>query len=780
MFWAEVNDLTGWLCGIKIHPEETISYFVIKKRGVGLDKWLGYFPKDTQMEAMELAIIDEVHTLNLYVYDRKELTPIRYVKDEIDQLLKQGSKLSWQEPTRDSLPLQDYTGWLVKALPKGNIFGQYGLVKEDVIENGIRKLVGWWYNDEEEVLRKSKEHSPNMKIWLPLKELTPIRYIGIEKKAAPESYTDKSDVDSPFRDLTEWHWEDKNLSFPKDEFIGEDTQEFKTKPKVFREFDHYPDQAYDGVQASQKLSWQVVDNLEGWLVKFIYKGEPRQITFGIVIKDYRNVLEYGLFNLRGWFSTLFKDYPEDTEEGEIKRVIQKFKNGDAPDTLNSSRYEIIPLRKVLDLDKIANELPKAEEIVQYDISPLTEMNLYPSKRKDNYDYKKRNTKGDEEMLFEKGLHQSIDRPETNRDLTPYGSKLSWKEVDIIHDDLEGWLVKAKDLSVPHNIYYGVVLLHRKYSPEKVGLLALWELNIEDTIKKSKEWELNYRHALGITEFYSNHYEITPLYQINLESQSSQNQLFIYIKPDDKIPLNIDDPHTTVVYLKNSIEGKDRQKVIDNISKLLKDYKKPELSFGGIAVFDDEDKSRVILINFENGAELYSDLINILSEYIDIDRDYNFIPHMTIDKNLSIDKLPEYKWQPSCIYIEFEKNVPAIEIEFETGKVKETQNLDETVDDDLEKLSWQLNLTGFKVIYYSTHPIYGRQTPTEGIVIEQTETDYIIYPITNPYGNWKVPTYTRAEIPIQGFYTVIPIKYIGSIDDFIKESSRHIENIYTTN
>jgi len=650
MYWAEVNNFIGWLCEVEYTGTSLPLYTVIMKKGAELDKWegtgVGVDIKAITERAKRIFRLP-VYPYNLYEYNKDKLTPIRYVKDEIDQLLKQGSKLSWQDPTQDSLPLQDYTGWLIKALPKDILVWVwvYCLIKEDKIEDGIRKLIGWWYDTEEEVLRKSEEHVPNIKAWFSrLDKIIPIRYIGIEKQAAPESYTSGSDVDTQkFRNLNDWHWEDKSLPFLKDEYdVGEDTQEYKQKPKVFREIDKPPDQAYDGIVASQKLSWQIVENLTGWLVKCIHKGKPEQITFGVVINDRRDP-DYGFFNLRGWFSTLFKDYPEDTEESTIKEVIQKFKNGDAPGSLNSSRYEIIPMRKVIDMDKLANlnklswqydisekdrdkrykplisisfeqlkkilplfdnlskeefrnpgvyiiqgykkdlifeiirdtlnigadiyvsdvsfynefreltknlnskeeevnvlikllkgnqklswqpyplekmlaskvgdiwevqdltekktyyyivqrnlkegvnwqkekgikflgqgayelkdvldfyiysrhylleffipfqdriptylgnvkdfiktssELPKAEEIVQYDINPLTEMNLYPSKRKDNYDYKKRNTKGDEEMLFEKGLHQSVDRPETNRELTPY-AKLSWQEIKNI-------------------------------------------------------------------------------------------------------------------------------------------------------------------------------------------------------------------------------------------------------------------------------------------------------------------------------------------------------------
>ena len=448
--------------------------------------------------------------------------------------------------------------------------------------------------------------------------------------ASPESYTSNSGIDDEtFCDLSQNHWEDKNLPFLKDEYLGEDEVPLKfildPNANGNTKLDKPTNPAYNGIIANLRLSW-IIDTADDLRNKKYYS------LLRISFKDFKKITPF--------FNNISIEKPSSNNswvtyfQGYWKDLVFEFIKGDYGidvyvdnfefyDKFNKLIHDIrlsknsftifqnllkenqsILVNKQSSL-KFSSDLPNAEEIVQYDFAPETQLNQYPSKRKDNWDYKKRNTKGDEETIFEKGLHQDMNRAETGRDLIPYASKLSYQNG-------------------------------------------------------------------------------------NVESFSSQNSLFIYIKPDDKVPLKIDNAHTTLVYCKNSVEESSRQKVIEDISKLLKDYEKPECSFGGTAIFDNDDKSRVILINFENGAELYSRVIEVLSKYIEISKDYDFIPHMTINKTLDIDELPEYKWKPNCIYIEFEKDVPAIEIEFKTGKIKEVQNLDETLKDNLNKLTWKEN------------------------------------------------------------------------------------------
>lgn len=573
------------------------------------------------------------------------------------------------------------------------------------------------------------------------------------KIAAPETYTDASDVDQPeFRDLSQWHWEDKTLPFLKDEYPGEseDSIKFPQDPKSRSntELDNYPNQAYNGVTA-QNLAW-----------------------------------------------------------------------------------------------KEASDLPKAEDIIFYDYGPETTINQYPSRRKDNQDLKKRKTKENEELLFEKGLHQTVDRPETQREITPYSNKLtyienkvafklSWKEPsentlrkeeitrlnqilidaqsrdwvywnpdyyvnadgigtltprddarteltinfhtvasnyvvvlskltsqDFAEYKSEGWqFIAANNYEEIKEAVESLKQYYRNYHntrPEDVVLS--WKEPSENTldyetvlhINKSLEeaadgeWEYvpgefvlkngarpgrlfsssrevfiegYYRaynnviieligsatdsygaeieevraiRTVKISEISAAIAELKKEFQQEQTVIASQNSLFMYIKPGTDFPIDAKTPHVTICYLKTTVFNKDRQNIINKIAHLLKQYSRPRCSFTGTAVFDDENKSKVILVNFEKGADLYTNILNVLEDYIDIDRvkEYDFIPHLTIDKTLTITNLPEYSWEPNCMYIEFERNVPAIEIEFGTGKVRESENLDKTSNTAIEKIAWE--------------------------------------------------------------------------------------------
>jgi len=98
-------------------------------------------------------------------------------------------KLSWQEPIDFAAPLSDYTGWIVQVFNKvDNVISLYGLIKDDSIENNIRKLEGWWYSSIEEVLQNI-DHFPNMKIWFSqIEKIRLIRYMENQKQASSEDF----------------------------------------------------------------------------------------------------------------------------------------------------------------------------------------------------------------------------------------------------------------------------------------------------------------------------------------------------------------------------------------------------------------------------------------------------------------------------------------------------------------------------------------------------------------------------------------------------------------
>jgi len=368
------------------------------------------------------------------------------------------------------------------------------------------------------------------------------------KQASPESYTDKSDIDSEFRNLNDWHWEDKNLPFLKDEFPGEDTHYYKKDPLVFQELDEEQGYAYNGVQASQKLSWQFASDayyeLEDILRKENYSFHREGDNIVIDEKDYAylpsltQLPDNVQFNNEGNVNlnslTQLPDNVQFNNEGSVflPSLIQlpdnvQFNNKgnvflSSLTQLPDNKEQIFKNdgivwyddeRKVYDpRTRKFSSLPNAEDITEYDISPLNEMNLYPSKRKDNYDYKVRNTKGDEEMIFEKGLHQTVGRPETNRDIVPYGSKLSWKSdiQEVVND--EEWQELRKSF----------VNTWKKTPEENIKKLRDYLGGMEDPLKLRRVH--NYLTGSGFRIGVISHPEITKLLEEVREKRKENKKL----------------------------------------------------------------------------------------------------------------------------------------------------------------------------------------------------------------------------------------------------------------
>jgi len=403
------------------------------------------------------------------------------------------------------------------------------------------------------------------------------------------------------------------------------------------------------------MFWIEIEDLTGWLCKTydnnIKGGMP---LYSVICKRGR-----GLDKWIGYDPTPNMTYA--IEKATLHAVIEEgfydFLMG-----YEFERKELTPIRKVIDINAISSKLSwKIMSDAYYELESIL--------RKYNYSFHRVN---DNIVIDHKGpvyLNNITQLPENtvfnNEGFVALNNITQLPENTVFNNKGNVYLNNITQL--PENTVFNnkgnVYLFHLPYLPE----------NKEQIFKNDGKVYYNKDN-----EYYS-----------RIDKYTKQNKLFIYVKPEDPPPLSIEEAHTTIVYLNNEVEEKDRQKIILDISNILKNYSPPKCSWEGVATFDNDDKSRVILINFENGAELYSDIVETLSKYIDVDRDYNFIPHTTIDKDLEISELPEYSWNPKSIYIEFEENIPAIEIEFKTGKVKESQNLQETVGvEESKKLSWK--------------------------------------------------------------------------------------------
>ena len=140
------------------------------EKNIDKSKWLGR--RFTLKGATPLEVVDikEGEIPIIVMKDRSTGKIINYTPQTFATALQEGilveesSRLSWQTPPPGSR-LKNYTGFLVKAYFKDWDLPMYGVIQEDVVEDGVRKLIGWWYNTPEDALKYSKEHSPNIKAW---------------------------------------------------------------------------------------------------------------------------------------------------------------------------------------------------------------------------------------------------------------------------------------------------------------------------------------------------------------------------------------------------------------------------------------------------------------------------------------------------------------------------------------------------------------------------------------------------------------------------------------
>ncbi len=577
------------------------------------------------------------------------------------------------------IEIDDLTGWLVKVQNEMLHFPQFAVVKEHLY-NDIWRTYPSSKNEKEaienvEKLNNNREFDYseyNVVYHYPRESFIPIRQVIVKsnKTAAPESYTDISDVDqSNFKNLNFWHWEEKDLPFSLDKYPGEVTHEYKNKPKVHQELDDYPNQAYDGVQASlEKLSWNELPNAESIeqydvnplteINLYPSRRKERQdpVKYKLDLGDPEMISEKGLHEITDRSETERDLIPYAKLSWQLKDsdALASIKEGEIwKGVLLKSGFEfyILPIENL----KISFDKTSYPYITFYGFDGLSIDDLEQEFQNRSPHYITVGGKSFKDIGTPETTGTRWERIGDYRDVFSF-LKLSWQEnnisknVDRVFEELNLPVELQKQFY--KDVFFGSNL---------VGIL---NKGTYSTIKKLVEkWKV-----------------------INKISSQNQDFIFIYVKPNKDFPLKIKEAHTTVVYLNNSIKEEDRENIIKDISNLLKDYKKPKLFFTGIATFDDEDKSRVILVNFENGAKLYSNLISILSKYIDIDRNYDFIPHMTINKDLEIGELPDYNWKPNVLYIEFSKDMPATMIEFETGKVSCTQRLVESS----QKLSWNID------------------------------------------------------------------------------------------
>lgn len=109
-----------------------------------------------------------------------------------------------------------------------------------------------------------------------------------------------------------------------------------------------------------KLSWQeATTNYAGWIVKIEKPGStPYYDDYGLVISSRED--ENGRLELKGWIASEDSDeegWPVKVDAAKsIQKAIERFKSGEGPLTFSGEGRIITPIRKVLDLDKVASKL----------------------------------------------------------------------------------------------------------------------------------------------------------------------------------------------------------------------------------------------------------------------------------------------------------------------------------------------------------------------------------------------------------------------------------------
>jgi 2'-5' RNA ligase/SAM-dependent methyltransferase len=700
--------------------------------------------------------------------------------------------------------ITDYTGWMVKLEHSGTSLApwdtMYGIVTYQYPESdSIYLFDGWFYYHEEDVLeRYDPTRTGNMRIWKGLvKNVHPLYKIdlNVNKQANEFTYTDASDVNQSVFSPGKEEFHTEIFPFLKDEFIGEDEVPIKfildPNSKGYTKIDEPQGTAYNGIRASlDKLSWQVETNefyeLERLLNNKHYSYHLEGNTFiidhgGNVNLDSLTSLPDNIqFNNRGYvYLDSLTSLPNNIQFNN-RGYVNLYSLTSLPNNVQFNNRGNVDLNSLTSLpDNI--QFNNRGNVYLYSLTSLPN-NVQFNNRGYVYLVSLKSLPNNKYDIFKNDGVISYNRH--NSQFNPKDrEKLSWQEID----NYAGWLVKLKNKRNT-NDKGRVFLVLSDVWKEKDEVITGWRAHVftkeydrEVTEKEQEQDVINQlKNGDSIARLTGQFYDKIPIRKVlDLDKIASKKSLFIYIKPDEKLPKALQNEkalHITLVYLSNTVDDK-REECLKDLQKVLKKYKKPECNFTGKANFNNTDNSNVLLINFENGAELYSDIIKVLSKYVEIDRDYNFISHMTIENDIDMKNVEDYKWKPDKIHVEFEKDVPAVTIEFETGELGEEENLDKT--STLNSLSWQENNLNTVLLKATIDDIWKVTNPDNSYYISMEYTDLQEDNSVGGAGKWtrtlpelffEIKKYKEGETWNTGFK--VPenwkVKYVGRLEDLEKE------------
>lgn len=260
---------------------------------------------------------------------------------------------------------------------------------------------------------------------------------GSLKLSSPESYTDVSDTS--LQDKSEF--DERSLEFRQEDHLpvnnqrdwmwGETDYNFLNSPPIYQDIDE--DQGKANIaRSSLKLSWEIEDaNREDLMqgIRWQIVTPPRTLSFLRAsqlnvpfISSTEEALMYGRSLTPEWaaaFAAKREEYLQMVRDRSLP-VQQRINIGVQAQFLREALEEYRK-RQV----QSALDLPNAEDYSGYntlDPQPDEVLQHSPTVRKERQDIVKyRLDPQNEEMLFEKGLHQTIDRKENIRPVTPFGS-----------------------------------------------------------------------------------------------------------------------------------------------------------------------------------------------------------------------------------------------------------------------------------------------------------------------------------------------------------------------
>jgi 2'-5' RNA ligase len=178
----------------------------------------------------------------------------------------------------------------------------------------------------------------------------------------------------------------------------------------------------------------------------------------------------------------------------------------------------------------------------------------------------------------------------------------------------------------------------------------------------------------------------------------------------------DELHMTILYTPNvKLDDKQKKKIVDNVSKLAKEYPKIKCKFTGVGVMGNDDKTEVALINFIDGPVIYSQLSNIVESVNGKwDKKYGFVPHVTIrtegNGETDLKNVIPFAWTAKHISVKFSDTEQYL-IELGTGEIEAS----------MEKKAWDMGptLEDFEPYCYSvTIPTLDGNWDTDGVSVRE--------------------------------------------------------------